>query len=343
MRKIRLLIVMLSFIGLLNLVSCDVEHEHIWKDDAIIKNATCIEEGTKKVACIICGEIEEQIIGKTDHNYNTTIVKATCVKEGKETKVCSICGYLEEKVLDKIEHIVVVDEKIEPTCTQLGLTEGTHCSECNKILQEQEKIPMIEHEFLNGRCVNCSLIDMDFDILPGTTEGLEYELSTTKDYYIVVGTGVCAENEIIISSFYKGLPVKEIGNNAFNNAFSLKSVKIPESIVIIGDNAFGNCSKLERVEFLNGLISIGDSAFSGCKSLVNIMLPDTLERLGWQVFYNCVKLESIYIPQNVTYVGYDAFKKCAVLTINCEAEKQPRTWNVSWNSDNRPVKYNQTK
>ena len=330
-------------ICLVSLTSCKGNHVHIWTDDSIVKNSTCIEEGLKRVKCLICEETEEQIIKKTDHNYNTTIVKATCVEDGKETKTCSVCSHTLETTLPKTDHTIVVDAKIDATCTQMGATEGSHCAVCKMIIVEQVKIPMVEHEFENGRCKNCFLIDMEFEIELGTTEGLTYELSATKDYYIVTGIGECTLDDIVISSLYKGLPVKEIGNNAFNNAFSLKSIKMPGSIEIIGDNAFGKCYKLGKVEFSNGLISIGDSAFSGCKELVNIVLPDSLERMGWQVFFNCEKLESIFIPKGVTYVGYDAFKNCAVLTINCEAEKQPRTWSASWNSDNRPVNYNQTK
>ncbi len=46
-------------------------------------------------------------------------------------------------------HTVVIDEKSEPTCTQTGLTEGSHCSVCDKVLVAQEEIPMSDHSFTN--------------------------------------------------------------------------------------------------------------------------------------------------------------------------------------------------
>ncbi|MBE5872269.1 MAG: hypothetical protein E7294_13610 [Lachnospiraceae bacterium] len=43
------------------------------------------------------------------------------------------------------DHILVTDEKKEPTCTQSGLTKGCHCSDCNEVIVAQEEIPALGH------------------------------------------------------------------------------------------------------------------------------------------------------------------------------------------------------
>ena len=45
----------------------------------------------------------------------------------------------------KCEHVEVTDPGREATCTQPGLTEGKHCSECGKVLAEQQTIPERGH------------------------------------------------------------------------------------------------------------------------------------------------------------------------------------------------------
>ena len=45
-------------------------------------------------------------------------------------------------------HTVVVDEAVAPTCTNDGLTEGSHCSECGEILEEQETVPALGHRYI---------------------------------------------------------------------------------------------------------------------------------------------------------------------------------------------------
>ena len=45
------------------------------------------------------------------------------------------------------DHAPVTDEAVEATCTATGLTEGAHCSICNKILTAQTQTPMIPHTY----------------------------------------------------------------------------------------------------------------------------------------------------------------------------------------------------
>ena len=52
-------------------------------------------------------------------------------------------------------HIVVIDKAVEPTCQETGLTEGSHCSKCNKIIIMQENISKSSHNYVNDVCTLC--------------------------------------------------------------------------------------------------------------------------------------------------------------------------------------------
>ena len=52
------------------------------------------------------------------------------------------CG---ENDLDTCEHNVVVDEAVSATCTEMGLTEGAHCSKCGEVLLAQTEVPATGH------------------------------------------------------------------------------------------------------------------------------------------------------------------------------------------------------
>ncbi len=47
---------------------------------------------------------------------------------------------------DTGKHTVVYDAGAEPTCTEKGMTEGTHCSNCGRILSGHEEIEALDHD-----------------------------------------------------------------------------------------------------------------------------------------------------------------------------------------------------
>ena len=55
---------------------------------------------------------------------------------------CSKCGKTEGAPLG---HTEVIEPAKEPTCTETGLTEGSHCAVCGEVLKAQEEIPALGH------------------------------------------------------------------------------------------------------------------------------------------------------------------------------------------------------
>ena len=70
-------------------------------------------------------------------------VDATCTKAAH----CSVCG-LEEGT--PLEHTKVVDKGYAATCEKEGLTDGSHCSVCNKVLEEQKEIKKADHTWVDA-------------------------------------------------------------------------------------------------------------------------------------------------------------------------------------------------
>lgn len=56
----------------------------------------------------------------------------------------------EQKVIPAKGHTIVTDKAVKATCEQSGLTEGTHCSDCNEVIQKQETIAALGHEYIAG-------------------------------------------------------------------------------------------------------------------------------------------------------------------------------------------------
>ena len=54
---------------------------------------------------------------------------------------------LEDTIIPYTGHTVVIDPAIEPTYDSTGLTEGSHCSACSKVLVPQEEIPVLPKNY----------------------------------------------------------------------------------------------------------------------------------------------------------------------------------------------------
>lgn len=143
---------------------------------------------------------------------------------------------------------------------------------------------------------------------------LLYDLSQYESHYIVTGIDLGRETDITIPAEHNGLPVKEIGSNAFYNCTSLTNITIPNSVKWIENHAFTDCTSLKNVYIPDSVTDIGASAFSNCTSLTSITIPNSINRIENHAFARCTSLTSVSIPNSVTSIGYYAFYNCTSLT-----------------------------
>ena len=105
--------------------------------------------------------------------------------------------------------------------------------------------------------------------------------------------------------------VTSIGESAFENCYSLKSVNIPSSVTTIGKGAF-RYLYLESVNIADGVKVIGEGAFEYCYSLKSVNIPSSVTTISDRAFEECLYLESVNIADVVKVVGEGAFKRCSL-------------------------------
>ena len=114
--------------------------------------------------------------------------------------------------------------------------------------------------------------------------------------------------------------VVTINSKVFMNASMLTKVTIGAKVTKIGDSAFGNCTSLKTVVFASSdevadghSMTIEDSAFVGCSSLTEFVIPDYVTKLGSGAFKECTSLTTITVPGNVKTLGDEVFASCSSL------------------------------
>ncbi len=114
--------------------------------------------------------------GECEHTFGEwEIIKdATCTEKGTQSHTCTKCGHTELNDIEALGHKEAIKEKVEPTCTESGLTEGKYCKVCNEIITKQVKINATGHKEVVDKAVEptCSSI--------GLTEGKHCSVCNEK-------------------------------------------------------------------------------------------------------------------------------------------------------------------
>lgn len=140
------------------------------------------------------------------------------------------------------------------------------------------------------------------NIVDGDVDGVEI-IRYTGD-----GSGITVPKEI------DGFPVISIGNDAFADLKSTRSITVPNGVKTIGDDAFNNCRELMSVELPDSVTKIGERAFADCVKLTSFRIPEKITTIEAYTFYNCYVVSEITIPDGITSIEKGAFFNCAKLT-----------------------------
>ena len=100
------------------------------------------------------GSFAESFAKENNIQYSTqghdesvdTAIAPTCSNTGlTEGTHCSVCGVITAQEIVPVRHEIAVKDAVEPTCTESGLTEGTYCTLCGTVITEQAIVPALGH------------------------------------------------------------------------------------------------------------------------------------------------------------------------------------------------------
>ena len=138
-----------------------------------------------------------------------------------------------------------------------------------------------------------------------------------------------------IDSYEVPASVFEIGDSAFKNHQSLKSINIHEGVKTIKKAAFDRCKSLETVELPLSLEVIEEFAFAGCEALIIVQGGDNVKTVSFNSFIGTAWIdnedfsiigstllkintekEELIIPDVVKKIDKEAFKQSTAALFN---------------------------
>lgn len=273
---------------------------------------------------------------------NLTIVSTYC---DDYARTWAQQNHIPDLFLD--HHNVITDEMVPPTCTDAGLTEGSHCEACAAVLVSQVGIPALggDHIIIHdpavpATCTEPGLTDGDHcsvcgaalhpqEIIPaiGHTIVIDPAIPVTENEPgLTQGSHCSVCGEIIVEQEYLGASYYTFENGiltiggygrlgqSFSNNGQIEEVIIQNGITSIPSHAFDNCWNLKTVKIPGSVKAINQWSFSFCDNLCDVTLENGISRIEERAFSRCLNLQTIRLPDSVNFIGDDAFSFCEALT-----------------------------
>ena len=207
----------------------------------------------------------------------STVKQATCKEEGVRSRVCSKCSEVEEDSISKTEtHVAVTDAAVSATCENTGLTEGSHCSVCNKVLVKQTVVPVTDdHKIVTDAAAAATCKDT------GLTAGSH--CSVCKKVLVKQTVVPVTDDHKIVTDAAVAATCKDTGLTAGSHCSVCKKVLVKQTVVPVTDAhtfvrsqdyLYYNCSScgLKVVEHGNA-----DGSLSGGNNKVKYYVTGNME------------------------------------------------------------------
>lgn len=218
--------------------------------------------------------------------------KVTGVSEGETTLTATAYGK-EASIVVSVHDCAlhkVVDKAVEATTNKTGLTEGSHCSVCNAVIEEQQVIPELVPEETPSGNQTIIPVPTDKEVIKASKNGVDYK--------------VTSKNTVDITKVDKSKSRVEIPDVVTINRKQYK-------VTAIKAGAFKNCNKVSEIIIGKNIKSIDKNAFTGCKSLKRIYIKSTVvnkDDVKSALLAKINKKTTIVVPKS----KYSAYKKLVI-------------------------------
>ncbi len=328
--------------------------------DSVISGTYCAQNGNTKDAYInvhVLGEDDELFTHKDGDIVKKNIIEPTCTTNGSydEIKYTLKNGIYSTKTTKYTTSKLGHNESgwimtKQPSKTSTG-SRHKICSRCKKELKK-ETLPVELDGGLyssSNKLLVCSLsqnnkhnwnwsflkvhnVGVNNNAIVSLSFNHPYSAPSNSKLYIQKGItkiGEClitGDGKYAFPSFvYLPDGVVSIGKNAFKNAGTLTSIRIPDSCTSFGDSCFAD-SGLTNISIPDGT-KIIPRCFCNHAPITTVYLPSSLVEFKSEAFLQCTKLSTIYFDGtleqwNKIKIGKDAFKYKKPKVICIDGTKQ---------------------
>ena len=153
------------------------------------------------------------------------------------------------------------------------------------------------------------------DIDEGATPLDRFEYTVREDGSAAILKYKGTDTEVVITSHIGEAPVTEIGQYAFEAAWDIETITLPETITVIGEQAFLDCDSMTSINIPEGVTKLQRATFAGCCALTELTIPASVTETQEELLAGCQLTDLYVLNPDLTYQSWgleDLDPKCTI-------------------------------
>lgn len=176
---------------------------------------------------------------------------------------------------------------------------------CGCAKTEQQQTESLVDEWLADKDAQTEPVTVSADSIDdGATPLSSFEYTIREDGTAAILNFTGTETNVVVTSHIGDAPVTEIGQYAFEAAWDVQRIVLPETVTVIGEQAFLDCSSLTAVNIPTGVQVLQRATFAGCSALTDFTIPGNIKETYEELFSGCC-LTDVYVENpELPYVSW---------------------------------------
>lgn len=137
----------------------------------------------------------------------------------------------------------------------------------------------------------------DAEIDEGATPLSSFEYTLLEDGTASIIKFIGKDADVVITSHIGDAPVTTIEQYAFEAAWDVKTVQLPDTLQFIGEFAFMDCGSLTDINIPSKVTELRRGTFAGCGALTEFTIPETVTGTAEELFTGC-PLSDLYVENS---------------------------------------------
>ncbi|MBQ8927888.1 MAG: leucine-rich repeat domain-containing protein [Oscillospiraceae bacterium] len=131
------------------------------------------------------------------------------------------------------------------------------------------------------------------EVDPGATPLASFGYELREDGTAAITDFHGKETRVVVPAMIGDCPVTEIGQYAFEAAWDVQEIVLPDSVHFIGEQAFLDCESLTAVN-IPSVPVLYRATFAGCTSLSSVTIPASVTETYEELFSGC-PIQDLYV------------------------------------------------